>query len=69
MIRYETTAPVIDGAGYQRWLRRTIEKLERQQADRIETVVDVKQKLDATIERGAREIANLKSQQTIGVAR
>lgn len=67
-VRYEAYAPPVDGAAYQRWLRQRIEKLERQQADRIEIVADVKQKLDDTVERAAREIENLKAQQTIALS-
>ncbi len=64
MIRYETNTPMS-----QLGLRQRIARLERQQADRIETVADVKKKLDDTIERAQLEIENLKAQQTIGVAR
>lgn len=68
MIRYETTSE-LDGAAHQRWLRHRIEKLERQQADRIESVADVKQRLDESVARAAREIANLKARQTIGAVK
>lgn len=67
MIRYESTPPDgTDGAAYQSWLRRHIATLEQLQAQRIELVARQKAEGDAAIERAAREIANLKAQQTIG---
>lgn len=67
-IRYEFTRSDIDGAAYQSWLRRHIAVLEGLQETRVQMVAERKKQLDATVERAAREIVNLKAQQTIGVA-
>lgn len=61
--------PNTDGAAYQSWLRRHIAKLEARQADRIELVAAQKKALDESVEKAAREIDNLRTQQTIGVAK
>lgn len=69
MIRAEITAADLDGAAYQSWLRRRIAALETLQTARIELVNRQKKELDASVVRAQNEIANLKAQQTIGVAR
>lgn len=55
-------------ANYQSWLRRRIATLKEQQSRRIELHAAQKKAMDATEERAAREIANLETQLTIGVA-
>jgi len=67
MMRYETFPPEAeqDGAAYQSWLRRHIAKLEEQQAARIALHTAQKKAMAEVEERCAREIANLKAQQTI----
>lgn len=52
----------------QVWLRRRIRTLKKQQARRIETHNEVKKQMDEIVERAQREIDNLESQLTIGMA-
>lgn len=53
----------------QRVLRRRIRSLERLQAQRIALVAEQKKALDSVVEQKQREINNLKTGLTIGVAR
>ena len=67
MMRYETFPPEAeqDGAAYQSWLRRHIARLEEQQILRIDMHTAHKKAMDDLVEKCAREIADLKAQQTI----
>lgn len=49
-------------------LRLKLRNLEKRQAIRVEMVEQRKQQLDECVERHDREITNLRSQLTIGVA-
>ena len=53
----------------QRWLRRRIATLERQQEQRIEHVAKLKKELDELLERKQRELDNFHAQVTMKVAR